>query len=72
MDLGGDCCKQESVGGNRKLEIYDFSLLSSGSLPLAKLLLGKKETFLPPAEVVKWYRHTSEILRVWLETTTIK
>lgn len=53
MDLGGAVLNEESIGGNKVYSIVTFYWLSYGSLPLAELLLGKKESFLPPAEVVK-------------------
>lgn len=43
MDLEGAVVNKESIGGNGQYR----------SFSLAELLLGEKEYFLPPAEIVK-------------------
>lgn len=52
MELGEAAIKKELIGGNWNFD-GDFLLAELWYHSLAELLLGKKESFLSPAEVVK-------------------
>lgn len=57
MGVGGAIENQESIGGNWKFQAMQWLFIgwATGSLPLAGLLLGKEESFLPPCKVgVLW------------------
>ena len=62
LGWGGGCCK-EGVHW-RKLKVRSlgtFQWLTCGSLSLAELLLGEKESLLPPDKVVKEYLFLSQM-----------
>lgn len=63
-ELGRDCCKQVYWRKMKVPSTVIFHWQSYGSFPLAELLLGKKESFCPPDQVVNWNHFLSEILLV--------